>query len=151
LPVKALIITASTLIILSSTVLANWFGDLYESDASPKASVTPAANNSQLSQTANGLPASSNLSNRANINKSQNNRSSLNSFAPIDFDPLYSPSPQVNIQTQQKPAPKQDFKELRIMWEAQRKQAEEMLKRIDEAEKSASTSVALTQSTNHLN
>ncbi|HIO96608.1 MAG TPA: hypothetical protein EYG71_01615 [Leucothrix sp.] len=63
-------------------------------------------------------------------------------FAPLGFNPSYTspsttPAP---IEAKQKATPPpQDYIKLKAMWEAQRKQAEDMLKRIEEAQKAVAS------------
>lgn len=146
---KALIITSSTLIIITTTVFANWFDDINKTSANSKTTVAPSINSNQtsanigfgMSFNGNGnslvhSPTSTLGSNNSNnFEQMKSNSTTSNSFAPLDFNPLYTPTPVIKTQIQKKTKPKQNYKELRTMWEAQRKQAVEMLKRIDEAEK----------------
>ena len=146
----------TALIILSNSASANWFDSFNNSvpfansynltiDNKNTNTTTPSMEkNKENTNTKIGLGISMGSIGNTNLNTASKLATSTNSsttdmFAPLDFNPSFAPSTPPTAEVQQDITPTQDYTKLKAMWEAQRKQAEDMLKRIEEAQKSVAS------------
>ncbi|MEE9445854.1 MAG: hypothetical protein V3V19_09340 [Cocleimonas sp.] len=165
---KFRIIAVITHLILSSSASANWF-DGFNKASSFSNTYNLTANNTNMGDHGNGLNKGtinpnlgfgisfgvnentsiktiSNVNTNARtmgqtIEENQTQASTSDMFAPLGFNPAYAPTTPPAMEVKQQVAkPPQDYIKLKAMWEAQRKQAEDMLKKIEEAQKSVASS-----------